>query len=54
MEPKELYANAVFRRKIIATIFDKSKTKANMLFNNFACSLSLPAIVVDMRSEITL
>jgi len=53
IEPKELYANALFRRKIIASIFHKSKIKANMRLANFACSLSVPAILFDLRSEIT-
>jgi len=54
IEPRELYANPLFRRNIITAIFHKSKTKANIRSTNFACSLSPPTILFDLRSEIAL
>jgi hypothetical protein len=51
--PKELYANALFRRKINATIFHKSNIEANTGLADFVCLPSAPTILFNLRSKIT-
>ena len=50
----ELYANALFHRKIDAIISHERKIVANMRLTDIACSLSVPTILLDLRCEITL
>ena len=54
IEPMELYANALFHRKIDAIISHERKIVANMRLTDIACSLSVPTILLDLRCEITL